>query len=330
MRMFDLAISGGCAGKVPPSVSFRFWQMTLQPESDFMADAAFASIEGVRLGASVDVIACNVPDAADFGRIAAANALSDLYVSGARPAFALAFSGVPRGDALSIEFGRALNAARYLLAQEGCPLIGGHSVYDSEPKLGFAIVGHAGASVPLAQPVVGDVVLLSKPIGSGILTAAVKRKIIGEELLQPACCRMMELNSIALSLRSSPLAEGISGITDVTGYGLLGHSMELGKRLGLGLRIRLDSLPVFPNARSLAQAGVCTSAFTGNMAYVVDVYKNLSGLPLDTQILLTDPQTSGGILMSVRPEALDDVIRASEGRATFYQIGCLAADAGLD
>ncbi len=309
--LWSLTPSGGCARKAAPSVVHEFALLAgnADPES-FMSDAGLADLEGHMIGLTVDFITPVVPDPVDYGRIAAANALSDIYAVGMIPRLALAVACVPDGRAAS-SFARALAAGISHLAEHGCTLVGGHSVTDPEPKLGFAIVGvpnQTGRALNRgARP--GDALILTKPIGIGVLASGYKAGMIGDRELQVAIETMLAPNSFLPALIEEPLGESVHAATDVTGFGLLGHLKEMCTRSAVGADISLQSVPVLPNAAELADRGVLTSAFDSNLKYVEpDFGASLASLPRAAQIVLTDPQTSGGLLLFVSPEAADEII----------------------
>ena len=279
-------------------------------DATFMSDVGLADLQGITLGLTVDFITPVVPDPVHFGQIAAANALSDIYAAGMRPRFALAIACVPEGDATS-SFARALAAGSAYLAAHDCTLVGGHSVTDAEPKLGFAIVGQPNRTGRIlaqgAQP--GDALILTKPLGVGILTSACKAGLIPLGTLDVAVQTMLSSSSFLPALIESPVGEAIHAATDVTGYGLLGHLRELCTRCAVGAEVMLDSLPVLPGVRDLAAAGVRTSAFSSNSEYVAgQCNPPLASLPSADQLILTDPQTSGGLLLFVAADAVGVVL----------------------
>jgi selenium donor protein len=279
-------------------------------EATFMGDVGIANLQGTTLGLTVDFITPVVPDAVYFGQIAAANALSDVYAAGMVPRFALAIACVPEGQAAQA-FGRALAAGSAYLAAHDCVLVGGHSVTDAEPKLGFAIVAEPNRTGRIlsqgARP--GDALILAKPLGVGILTSACKAGLVPIGALDEAVQTMLSSNAFLPALIEGPLGNAIHAATDVTGYGLLGHLRELCTRSAVGAEVRLDSLPILPGVRDLAGAAVHTSAFAANSEYVAGhCAPPLDSLPPADQIVVTDPQTAGGLLLFVAADAVDDVL----------------------
>lgn len=311
-ELWRLAPCGGCARKVPARTARRFAELAEHSRrADFMADAALVGLgAGQTTALTIDFITPIAPRLEDYGHIAAANALSDVYAVGYVPRFALAVSCVPQGPATE-EFLIALEAAAVCLAKAGCVLVGGHSVVDPEPKLGFAVVGtpnRTGRDLSTgARP--GDALILTKPLGVGILTSAYRAGLIERAELEPAISTMSRLNDFVIGLVEGPLGEHISAATDVTGFGLLGHLKELCARCGVGAMLDVGSVPLLPEVARLAAQGVSTSAATANREYVAAECTGLSALPPGEQIVLTDPQTSGGLLLAVHPRHVDAVLR---------------------
>lgn len=273
-----------------------------------MEDAAQVMIGSVRTVQTVDFITPLVPDPADFGRIAAANAMSDAFVAGAWPISALAIACVPLGSL--DEFSIALRSGRDHLAAERCQLVGGHSIADSEPKLGFAVIGTVNSTGRLLSTgaLDGDAIILTKPLGVGVLTSAYKAGIVDENVLRTAIEAMSRPNSCVPRLLESSMGDAVHAATDVTGFGLLGHASEFARRNSLGAVLDLSSVPLLPGARDLAEAGICTSAFRSNVAYVEDQTDlQLKDLAMADQVMLVDAQTSGGALLAVEKDAIKAV-----------------------
>ena len=269
-----------------------------------LADAG----NGRALVATADFITPVCDDARRFGRVAAANALSDVYAMGGRPLFALNLccfpADLPEGVA-----GDILRGAADALAAAGAALLGGHSVADAELKFGLAAIGEADPARLLtnagARP--GDRLLLTKPLGTGVLVNAFKFDRIDADALEPALVEMERLNDEAARLA---LAHGVTAATDVTGFGLLGHAWNVARGSGVGLRIVFDALPVHDGFLRLAAAGVttgCTAANRANVEASLALRRVLSPAQAD---LLVDPQTSGGLLLSVPAAAADALLAA--------------------
>lgn len=329
--LWSLTPCGGCAAKAAASVAMEFSSMAgIDGEKLFMNDAGVGEIDGHRIGFTVDFITPLVPDPLDYGRIAAANALSDVYAAGMLPRYALTVACVPYGQA-ERAFASALRAAISYLNELGCTVIGGHSVTDPEPKLGFAVIGVPNLTGRLlgtgARP--GDALILTKPLGVGVITSACKLELLDNEALNIAIRTMLAPSSFLPALLEHPLGQDVHAATDVSGFGLLGHLKEMCIRSGVGAEVSLARIPVLPYAAKMANQGISTSAFDSNVQYISDCCPALAALPESLQIVLTDPQTSGGLLLSVSVEQAEH-IRANlpPELASAAVIGRMTADKG--
>ena len=256
-----------------------------------------------------------VDDPYDFGRIAAANALSDVYAMGARPVFALAILGLPIAR-LGAEVGAAIMAGgAAACAEAGVQIAGGHSIDDTEPKFGLAVTGlvHPDRLLRNSTARVGDLLVLTKPLGLGALTTALKRGALSAEHAAVAVATMTTLNRGA---SEAALAVGVTAATDVTGFSLLGHTMEMAAGAGLGAELWVDRLPVLPGARDTLAAGIAPGATRRNIEHYQDTTTwDPSFDELDRK-LVADPQTSGGLLLAVSPDRLDALLDALEAAGT--------------
>ncbi len=256
-----------------------------------------------------------------FGRIAAANAFSDIWAMGARPLFALNLVGWPV-KALPLELlGEVLRGGAEAAALAGAPVVGGHSIDDPEPKYGMAVTGLVHPDRILrnvgARP--GDRLLLTKPLGSGIVTTAIKRGVALGGLLDAVTRLMAELNRAA----GEALAQSgaVHALTDVTGFGLLGHAWRMAEGSGVALRIRSQAVPVLDGVVDLAADDVVPGGSRANLAWVLPHLRADpdAALPL---IVLADAQTNGGLLAAVAPERSAGVL------AALAAAGVRAADIG--
>ena len=270
------------------------------------------------LVATADFITPVCDDPHRFGRVAAANALSDVYAMGGRPLFALNLCCFPE---LEEEGTRALAAilrgAAEALVDAGAVLLGGHSVRDEELKFGLSVVGEADPEHLLtnagARP--GDRLLLTKPLGTGILINAFKVDKLDEAGLEPALREMERLNDVAGRLA---LEHGVHAATDVTGFGLTGHAMGMAKASGAGIRFVFERLPVHEQVYRLIKAGVTTGCTVANEDNVRELLTDRAGLDRVRREILFDPQTSGGLLLAVpagSAPALLEALLASGHRA---------------
>lgn len=257
---------------------------------------------------TVDYFTPIVDDPYQWGRIAAANALSDVYAMGGSPLSALQLLGWPR-DVIGFDVAaRVLEGGADVMAAAGCVIVGGHSIDDAEPTYGFAVTG----LVDIADVVTntgarsGDVLVLTKPLGSGIVTTALKAGACPPELLAEMVEVMAGLNDVAgAALRPS----GAHAATDVTGFGLLGHLSEMLAGSGLGARIEMDRVPVVPGVAELLAAGFYSGGSRRNRAAVEG---KVSGSP-DALSLLADAQTSGGLLVALAPGDAESYLASVPG-----------------
>jgi selenide,water dikinase len=255
-----------------------------------------------------------VDDPFDFGRVAATNALSDVYAMGGMPLLALNLVGWPR-EGLPFELlARILDGGAEVVRGAGAMVVGGHTIDDAEPKYGMAVVGTVDPRRVLtnagARP--GDALVLTKPIGLGVISTALKRDAASPELIAQAVALMTTLNQGA---RDAALEVGVNAATDVTGFGLLGHLREVLVASGLAARIDATRIPVIPGVRDLIARGMVAGGTVRNLAFVSpDV--EWSGLSEDEQLLLADAQTSGGLLLAVDPARSGALVAALQRHNT--------------
>jgi selenide,water dikinase len=274
-------------------------------------DAAVYRIAPDRaLVVTVDFFTPIVDNARDWGAIAAANSLSDIYAMGAKPLFALNLVGWPR-DRLPFELlGEVLAGAQEIAAKAGCLILGGHSIDDPEPKFGMVVVGEAHPDRLLtnagARP--GDLIVLTKPLGTGILATALKKGVIAEPEMAQAVSVMTTLNDAAAA---AALAHGATAATDVTGFGLLGHLRNILLASNVGARLDITRIPFLPGAGELAAQGSVPGGTRRNLETVEVEWEDISEMEA---ILCADAQTSGGLLITVpedRVRGLMDALRAA-------------------
>jgi selenide,water dikinase len=263
---------------------------------------------------TVDFFSPVVDDPTDFGRIAAANALSDLYAMGARPLFALNLFAFPRAHLDSGLPEQILEGGRQIADQAGIPILGGHSIDDPEPKYGMVAVGeaHPDRLVTNAGGRPGDVLILTKPLGIGVITTALKADAAPPSVITRAVEVMTTLNGGAARVM---VEEGIRAGTDVTGFGLLGHLRALARASGVSATLNSSEVPVLEGARALAEAGHVPGGTKRNSRDLEPDLEVASGIDPVTRLLLCDAQTSGGILMAVPGERVEGVLRALENQA---------------
>ena len=258
--------------------------------------AVFRLSEDRALVSTVDFFTPIVDDPAAFGAIAAANSLSDVYAVGARPLFALGLVAFPRDKLQSGLLERIVAGGAAKLAEVGVPVVGGHSIDDAEPKIGYAITGevHPDHVVTHTGAFPGDRLYLTKPLCSGLVATAIKRGLCPPDLEQQAIAVMTHLNRQA---SEAMVVAGAVAATDVTGYGLLGHLANL----QVGAEIRLRDVPVLEGVRELAEADLFPGGTYRNHASLRGSV-DWNGIPERDQLLLCDAQTSGGLLIAVPPD----------------------------
>ena len=275
--------------------------------------------DSVALVQTVDFFTPIVDEAADWGRIAVANALSDVYAMGGRPLTALQLVGWPR-DVLPFDLlGDVLEGGAEILELAGVTILGGHSIDDPEPKFGLAVTGviHPDEILTNTGGHPGDALVLTKPIGTGLIATAIKREVCDPEMRDMAVAVMIELNE---SASTAGRAAGVTAMTDVTGYGLLGHLSEM--LSDVGAVIDADQVPLIPGADALAAAGVVPGGSKRNLTDARK-FSHLDNASDTMAILLTDAQTSGGLLMAVPPEQVDGLLAELPAAR---QIGRLVAE----
>ena len=337
IKLTQYSHGGGCGCKIAPSVLAEMLAAMPRPPSypnllvgtESSDDAAVYRInESQAVVVTTDFFMPIVDDARDFGRIAATNAISDVYAMGASPILALALVGMPV-DKLPVQTVQEILAGGASVCEAaGIPLAGGHSIDTPEPIYGLAAVGlvHPDHVKRNDGARAGDMLILGKPLGVGVLSAALKK---GE--LDTAGYREMLDTTTLLNRAGIRLAAmaGVHAMTDVTGFALLGHLLELCRGSHLGAEIRFSSLPLLPTALKLAQAGYATGAATRNWNSYGTEVDLPAAMPEWQRKLLCDPQTSGGLLVSCAPENIDDVLAVlrSEGCASAREIGTIVTGA---
>jgi selenide,water dikinase len=262
-------------------------------------DAAVYRLTPARaLVVTVDFFSPVVDDPRDFGRIAAANALSDLYAMGARPLFALNLFAFPRAHLSEGWAEEILAGGAEVAAQAQIPVLGGHSIDDPEPKYGMVAVGqaHPDRLVTNAAGRPGDVLILTKPLGTGVITTALKADAAPPSVLARAVDSMATLNAGASEVM---VRLGVRCATDVTGFGLLGHLRAVARASGLSARIEASKVPLLEGARELAAAGHVPGGTKRNSRDLDADLEMGHGVDPVTRLLLCDAQTSGGLLMAV-------------------------------
>jgi selenide,water dikinase len=315
-RLTSLSHGGGCGCKIAPGVLSEILKgtarMPMPPELlvgiETADDAAVYKLNDQQaLIATTDFFMPIVDDPYDFGRIAATNAISDVYAMGGQPIMALALVGMPINVLSTATIGKILAGGESVCKAAGIPIAGGHTIDSVEPIYGLVALGlvHPDRVKRNADAQPGDVLVLGKPLGVGILSAALKK-----EKLDAAGYERMIATTTRLNTPGPELAalEGVHALTDITGFGLAGHTLELARGAKLGIEIDWKAVPVLAGVRELAAAGNVTGASGRNWAgYGADVVLP-EGFGETERALLTDPQTSGGLLVSCTPAAVDQVL----------------------
>ena len=334
-RLTELAHGGGCGCKLAPAVLHDILAKmpAAAPAAALMVgretsdDAAVWRLSAEQaLVATTDFFMPVVDDPFTFGRIAAANALSDIYAMGARPILALAIVGMPVGRMRLEDVQQILAGGASVCAEAGAALAGGHSIDSAEPIYGLVALGlvHPDKVRRNSDARSGDALLLTKGLGVGVFSAALRQQRLSDADYAVMVEATTRLNAVGADLAD---IAAVHAITDVTGFGLLGHALELARGSGLAAEIALDHVPLLPGARALCEAGVRTGASARNWASYGEAVDLPVGSPQWARDLLCDPQTSGGLLVSVAPGAAKTVlglIRAA-GFSQAAQIGRLGS-----
>ncbi|HEY9211784.1 MAG TPA: selenide, water dikinase SelD [Ancylobacter sp.] len=316
-RLTSLAHGGGCGCKLAPSVLREL--LAEQPlngpferllvGNDTADDAAvWLMDDDTCLIATTDFFMPMVDDPYEFGRIAATNAISDVYAMGGKPLMALAILGMPLGKLSTDMVREILKGGASICAEAGIPVAGGHSIDAPEPIYGLAVMGTAKPQNIRrnSDALPGDALILTKPLGVGIYSAAFKKEALSAPAYAEMIASMTKLNRIGAELGKDA---DVHAVTDVTGFGILGHSLEMSR--GSGLKIELDAgaLPLLNEAGSLSRQGFVTGASHRNWASYGEAVALPADFPDCRRHLLTDPQTSGGLLVACAPEASARILK---------------------
>jgi selenide,water dikinase len=277
--------------------------------------AIYRLTDELALALTIDVFTPVVDDPYAFGAIAAANALSDIYAMGAKPVAMLSFAGFPRGVLPWDVLERILRGGADKAREAGVDVVGGHTVDDPEPKCGYAVVGivNPQQAITNAGGRAGDVLVLTKPLGSGILTTAIKRDLLDDAAVVGVVEVMATLNRTAADVMRSV---GVHACTDVTGFGLLGHLHELAMASGVAARVQAGAVPLLPTVLALIAEGVVPGGTRTNAAFVEGFTTWAGDVAPERRIALVDAQTSGGLLIAVPPDRADVLVAALEAAGT--------------
>ncbi len=312
----SLSHGGGCGCKIAPGVLSEILKDSsalpmpaeLLVGIDTADDAAVYKLnDSQALVATTDFFMPIVDDPYDFGRIAATNAISDVYAMGGRPIMALALVGMPIDKLSPQTIGRILDGGRSVCAQAGIPVAGGHTIDSVEAIYGLVALGlvHPNRVRRNADAKPGDQLVLGKPLGVGIYSAALKKNALSDELYKKMIATATQLNTPGALVSEF---EGVHAMTDITGFGLAGHCLELAKGSGVSAVIRWSSVPLLPEVMNLAKQGFLTGASARNWAAYGHQITTPETFGQLEQALLSDPQTSGGLLISCSSEATPAVL----------------------
>lgn len=316
IKLTSFSHGGGCGCKIAPGVLAEILKNSsgfpvpkeLMVGIETADDAAVYKLNDEQaLIATTDFFMPIVDDPFDFGRIAATNAISDVYAMGGTPIMALALVGMPINKLPLETIGQIIRGGESICAEAGIPIAGGHTIDSVEPIYGLVVLGlvHPSKVKRNADSKDGDVLILSKPLGVGVLSAALKKDALGADGYAAMIENTTKLNKPGIELAK---LDGVHALTDITGFGLLGHLLELARGAKLTAQLDMSTIPLLPGVEQLAHDGFFTGASGRNWdAYGKDCELAASISPAQ-QALLTDPQTSGGLLVACDPGSVDAVL----------------------
>jgi len=328
-RLTELAHGGGCGCKLAPAVLQRLLasQPAAQPFAQLLVgnemadDAAVWQIDdNTCVIATTDFFMPMVDDPYEFGRIAATNAISDVYAMGGKPILALAILGMPINKLEPETIGRILEGGAAICSTAGIPVAGGHSIDSVEPIYGLAVIGicHPSQVRRNGGAKVGDKLILTKGIGIGIYSSAIKKNALPAAAYDEMIASTTLLNKVGIELAANA---DVHAITDVTGFGILGHGLEMARASGLTLRLKLADIPFLTKAEELAQQGFITGASGRNWASYGEAITLPQNMPEWQRMLLADPQTSGGLLVAASADKADALVE--QVRAAGYPLASI-------
>ena len=317
IRLTKTVTKGGCAAKIAAGTLTdvlkklpRQHNENLLVGTDFLDDAAVWQVNDTQVAVqTLDFFTPILDDPYDFGAVAAANALSDVFAMGATPATALTILAYPL-DTLPLDVLEALmQGGTDKINEAGAVLAGGHSIDDDTLKLGFSVTGFTSRERLWAnrQAQAGDTLVLTKAVGTGTLTGALKNDELNYADIREAIDSMKTLNALNLS---DELHASVHAATDVTGFGVLGHALHIAQGSDLSLSLKVDEVPLLEHAADTLQKGILTKAHRSNTAYVQDKVAGRETLSDSKWWRLVDPQTSGGLLLSVAPDKVESLLES--------------------
>jgi selenide, water dikinase len=319
VRLTQHVKAGGCASKLPPgSLRAVLSKLPVQEDPNLLVgfetsdDAGVYQIaQNLAMVQTVDFFTPLVDDPFTFGQIAATNALSDVYAMGGRPVSALSLVCFPAtGDLAILE--QIMRGGLAKMSEAGCTVVGGHSVRDEEMKFGYAVTGLIDpAEVKTnARAVAGDVLILTKPIGTGVITTALKLGKAEQAWVDAAVKSMTTLNRTAAEIVGT--FASVHAMTDITGFGLMGHGREMAMGSGVTLEIETARVPVIEGALDAVRAGAIPGGLLSNREFAECIVADAddSNIPAELRMLMYDPQTSGGLLISAAAEQATELMSA--------------------
>jgi selenide,water dikinase len=334
-RLTSLSHGGGCGCKIAPGVLSDILKGTaampipsaLLVGIETADDAAVYQLNDEQaLIATTDFFMPIVDDPYDFGRIAATNAISDVYAMGGTPIMALALVGMPISVLSTETIGKILEGGQSVCREAGIPIAGGHTIDSVEPIYGLVALGlvHPKRVKRNADAQVGDRLILGKPLGVGVLSAALKKDALSADGYAQMIANTTKLNTPGPELAA---IDGVHALTDVTGFGLAGHALEMARGAGSCIHLAMARVPLLPGVRELAAQGMVTGASGRNWAAYGAEVQLADGLSPQDKALLSDPQTSGGLLVACAPGSVDAVLAVfrQHGFADAAEVGEIVA-----
>src|SRR5271154_5190766 len=323
-RLTESVKAAGCASKLSPAaLDTVLGKLARQQDPNVLVGFDHADDAGVylltpetALVQTVDFFTPIVDDPYTFGQIAATNALSDVYAMGGKPLTSLALVGFPeKGDLEVLE--RILTGGLSKMIEAGCTVVGGHSIRDEETKFGYSVTGVIHPKRVLAnqgaQP--GDKLLFTKSLGTGVISTAIKKGVAKQEWIDAAVKSMTTLNKAAAEVITGDIGKAVHALTDITGFGLIGHAREIALASNVSLVFRSANIPVLEGALDCIRAGYIPGGLKANRDFAECLVEYESGISEDLKTILFDPQTAGGLLISVADNdsvALTRALRAAD------------------
>ena len=314
IRLTETVKAGGCAAKLSPAILDGVLAKLKQPPNakvlvgfDKADDAGvYLLTPDIAIVQTVDFFTPVVDDPFTFGQVAATNALSDVYAMGGTPISALAMVCFPETQDVAI-LERIMAGGLSKMIEAGCSVVGGHSIRDAEIKFGYAVTGIVNPRRVLANAgaKAGDALVFTKALGTGVISTAVKRGVAQAEWTDAAARSMTTLNKLACEIC---LKHDVHAMTDVTGFGMIGHAREMALASDVGLQIAASSVPLLPGARECVAADLIPGGLRNNRDFASSCVAVAPGVPQDLLALLYDPQTAGGLLISIGADEADALV----------------------